>query len=251
MTGTRREPIARRRVRGAHKGLKRMLVEGMSGGREDQRTWRSFSGAMVRQAVEEAVGTLPRRQKELIKLAYFSDLSNREIALDLGITVSSVERGLRQAIARVSEQVERGRAGGSKAIYALAMFLGGRWLIHAHQAVSPTAQQWVKAGALVVACAAAGAVLTTHPSSPAVAPHVRQSAPAIAISQPSAVVPRRMVDVRHAANNLVEQVIATAPDVVQVAGDQAVVALPVVAPSISVNLSRLPRVPSAHELLGA
>jgi len=29
MTGTRQGPVYRRRVRGAHKGLKRMLVEGM------------------------------------------------------------------------------------------------------------------------------------------------------------------------------------------------------------------------------
>src|ERR1700686_699854 len=188
MTGTRQEPIARRRVRGAHKGLKRLLIEGTSDGREDQRTWKSFSGSMVRQAVEEAVGTLPPRQKQLIKLAYFSDLSNREIAQGLGITVSSVERGLREAVARVSEHVERGRAAGRKAIYALAMFLGGRWLIHAHQALTPSAQQWVRAGALLVAGPTAGAVITTHLTSPAPAPRVAQSAPATAISQPYSIV---------------------------------------------------------------
>src|ERR1700730_15856464 len=115
MTGTRQEPIVRRRVRGAHKGLKRLLVEGTSDGREDQGTWRSFSGSMVRQAVEEAVGTLPPRQKQLIKLAYFSDLSNREIAQGLGITLSSGERGLRQAIARVSAYMEHGRSVGRRA----------------------------------------------------------------------------------------------------------------------------------------
>src|ERR1700694_1536305 len=132
MTGMRQGPIMRRRVRGAHKGLKRMLVEGMHDGDGGPRTWKSFSGSMVRQAVEEAVSSLPPRQRQLIKLAYFSDLSNREIAQGLGITLSSVERGLRQAIARISEHVERGRSAGRKVIYALAVFLGGRWLSQAH-----------------------------------------------------------------------------------------------------------------------
>ena len=84
MTGNRQEPIFRRRVRGAHKGLKRMLVEGMADGGEKSHTWKRFSGAMVRQAVDEAVSSLPPRQKQLLKLAYFSDLTNREIAHDLG-----------------------------------------------------------------------------------------------------------------------------------------------------------------------
>lgn len=257
MTGTRQEPIARRRLRGAHKGLKRLLVEGTSDGREDQRTWKSFSGSMVRQAVEEAVGTLPPRQKQLIKLAYFSDLSNREIAQGLGITVSSVERGLREAIARVSENVERGRAAGRKAIYGLAMFLGGRWLIHAHQTLGPTAQQWVKAGALVVAGTTAGAVLASHPASLGPASRVAESAPAVAVSEPYAIVPQRLAGIRHATNNLVDHVIAKAPEAVQAASEPAAVALPAVTlppavmPAIPVNLPALPSLPPVHGLLGA
>src|SRR5437879_8296618 len=73
MTGIRQEPIYRRRVRGAHKGLKRMLVEGMADNGDKSHAWKRFSGAMVRQAVDEAVSSLPPRQKQLIKLAYFSD----------------------------------------------------------------------------------------------------------------------------------------------------------------------------------
>jgi RNA polymerase sigma factor (sigma-70 family) len=86
VTGARQEPIHRRRVRGAHKELKRLLVEGMSDHGDRTHSWKSFSGAMARQAVEEAVSSLPPKQKQLIKLAYFGDLSNREIAQGLGIT---------------------------------------------------------------------------------------------------------------------------------------------------------------------
>src|SRR5258708_37193585 len=97
ITGTRRAPIYRRRVRGAHKGLKRMLAEGMSDGAGGQNTWKSFSGALVRQAAGEAVTSLPPRPQQLSKLAYFSDLSNRETAKGLRITVTSADRGVRQA----------------------------------------------------------------------------------------------------------------------------------------------------------
>ena len=176
LTGTRRRPIYRRRVRGAHKGLKRMLVEGMRNGVEGQNTWNSFSAAMVRQAVGEGVSSLPPRQKQLIKLAYFSDLSNSEIAQGLGITLSSVERGLRQAIARVSEHVEHGRTAGRRVICALAMFLGGRWL--------GDAQRAVKLGTVIVVTASAGAVLSAQPAAPAQVAHAgRESSPASIPSQ--------------------------------------------------------------------
>src|ERR1700730_6095413 len=171
MTGIRQGPIYRRRVRGAHKGLRRMLVEGLGEGLDPHGTWRGCSRAMVRQAVGEAVGSLPPRQRQLIKLAYFSDLSNREIAQGLGITLSSGERGLRQAIARVSEQVERGRTVGRRAIYALAMLLGGRWLSGAQQTAGTSAPPWVKAGTLLLVTATAGAVLTAQPASPSPRAH--------------------------------------------------------------------------------
>src|SRR6267378_7448764 len=180
MTGTRQEPIFRRRVRGAHKGLKRMLVEGMAS--DQSQTWTRFSGAMVRQAVDEAVSSLPPRQKQLIKLAYFSDLSNREIAQGLGITLGSVERGLRDAIARVSEYVERGKGAGRKAIYAIGLFLAGR--------------QVIKAGMIVVATATAGAVVSAQPLAPAqLVPSERATVPAVASVQPFVPLQHRIVDV--------------------------------------------------------
>src|SRR6202048_373395 len=185
MTGMRQGPIYRRRVRGAHKGLKRMLIEGMSDGGDDAHAWKRFSGAMVRQAVDEAVSSLPPRQKQLIKLAYFSDLTNREIAQGLGITLSSVERGLREAIARISEHAERGRPAGRRVIYALAVFLGGRWLSQAHVATGASAPQWVKVGTLMLATAAAGAVLATHPASPAPRAHIDQANVPVVVSAPT------------------------------------------------------------------
>ena len=111
MTGARKGPTDHRRVRGAHRGLKKMLVEGLNGG-EHKHPWQDFSSAMIRQSVDHAVNSLPDEQKQAVKLAYFGGLSNREIASRLGIPVGGVRRCLRQALAAVSDYVERGQMAG-------------------------------------------------------------------------------------------------------------------------------------------
>jgi hypothetical protein len=231
MTGTRRGPIFRRRVRGAHQGLKRMLVEGMTSGDDEDRRWKRFSGAMVRQAVDEAVSSLPPRQKQLIKLAYFSDLTNREIAQGLGVTLSSVERGLREAISRVSDYVERGKGAGRKAIYAIGLFLAGR--------------HFVRAGAVVVATAAAGAVVSMQPAAPAhLAPFERASVPAITSGQPYA-------ELQHRVVNVSQRAIAHSVSVGGVQVETPSIDVPALTLPISVKLPPLPVPPIHQGLLGA
>ena len=233
MPGPRNEPIYRRRVRGAHKGLKRMLVEGMANDDDKAHTWQRFSGAMVRQAVDEAVSSLAPRQKQLIKLAYFSDLTNREIAQGLGITLSSVERGLREAIARVSEYVERGKGAGRKAIYAIGLFLAGR--------------QMLKAGVVILATATAGAVVSAQP-----APHVqpvhaeRASVPAVISAPAYAPLQRHAVDVARATTVAVAKTQAGEVHVTIPKIDLPAVKLPV-----QVKLPPLPIPPLLQGLLGA
>jgi hypothetical protein len=189
----------------------------------------------VRQAVGDAVSSLPPRQKQLIKLAYFSDLSNREIAQGLGITLSSVERGLRQAIASVSEHVERGRAAGRRALYALAMFLGGRWLSDAHRVL--------KVGTVVLVTASAGALLSVQPAGPAQAPHVQiGSTPPATASKPYESVRRPAVEIVRAIPAAPEVSTAVAPPVV---------AIPPVTLPIRVKVPPLPVISMVHGLLGA
>jgi DNA-binding CsgD family transcriptional regulator len=222
-----------------------MLVEGMGEGAEGQNTWKGFSGALVRQAVGDAVSSLPPRQRQLIKLAYFSDLSNREIASGLGITIGSVERGLRQAVARVSEHVERGQAAGRRAIYALALLLGGRRLSEAHQAAGPHAQQLIRAGALVLATATAGAaMLAVHPASPAQPGQIDRPGVAVAAAGHPAALPR---EARAVQAGPVEP---PGPGAIEVA--VPTLAVPnVKLPPAEVNLPPLPVVSLRHGLLGA
>jgi RNA polymerase sigma factor (sigma-70 family) len=245
MTGTRRGPIYRRRVRGAHEGLKRMLVEGMSEAGDQPRPWKNFSGAMVRQAVDEAVSTLPPRQKQLIKLAYFSDQTNREIAQGLGITLSSVERGLREAISRVSEYVERGKGVGRRAIYAIGLFLAGRQLI--------------KAGVIIVATTAAGAVVSAQPAAPSpVAPAERASVPSVTSMQPYVVLQRHVLDTVQGISAVAHQatsqsvgaggVRVTTPTVALPAVD---LPLPVTVPPLPVKVPPLPPIRLPQGLFGA
>src|SRR5258707_10151549 len=84
-TGARRVPIDRRRAKGAEAQLKKVLV-GAPPGAVD------FSSAMARQAIDEALHELPPRHKQVVKLAYFGGLTNREIAQELGLNVSEVRR---------------------------------------------------------------------------------------------------------------------------------------------------------------
>lgn len=140
MTGSRRAPVDKRRLRGAHRGLKKMLIEGMTNGGDKPHAWKEFSGAMIRHAVDDAMRALPVEEKQMVKLAYFGGLSNREIAHEIGMTEASVQRRLRRAVDSISEYIERGRSFGRRAFYALTLWLCGRWIGDAaHQVVQATA----------------------------------------------------------------------------------------------------------------
>ena len=177
MTGARRTPVDRRRMRGAHKGLKKMLLEGMSDGEDRPHAWKDFSGAMIRHAVDEAIRSLPREDKEVIKLAYFGGYSNREIASEIGLTEGTVQRRLRRALSSISDHVQHGRAIGRRAMSLLAIWLSGRWLTDsAHHVVQ------------VAVVAGAAAVIIAQPA-PAVAPpppgaHAVQPASAPSVRAP-------------------------------------------------------------------
>jgi hypothetical protein len=188
---------------------------------------------MVRQAVDEAVSSLPPRQKQLVKLAYFSDLTNREIAQGLGITLSSVERGLRDAIARVSDYVERGKGAGLKAIYAIGLFLAGR--------------QLVKVGVVVLATATAGAVVSAQPASPAqLAPVESASVPAVTSAQPYVVLQHHVVDVANTTNEVVAHAPLLSPQLGGVKVKAPKLNLRVVKLKLRLKLPRL-AVPPIHQ----
>jgi len=179
MTGAHRTPIDRRRMRGAHRGLKRMFVEGMHPGEDRPHAWKDFSGAMVRHAVDEAMRTLPAVDKQVVKLAYFGGYSNRAIADETGLTEGTVQRRLRRALAAISEHIQHGRTLGRRAMYALTLWLSSRWLT---DATNHAVQAAAVAGVTVIILAQPGAPPS---SSPAATPQVK----ATSSGQPHPVIP--------------------------------------------------------------
>lgn len=154
-TGARRVPIDRRRARGAESYLKKVLVGGPSGAVD-------FSSAMSRQAIDEALHELPPQHKQVVKLAYFGGLTNREIAQELGLTVSEVRRVLRASLAIVGAHFERGRAKGRRAIQGLLMVPWWRVGDGAQKAPWPALDHALQTGIVAVMTAAAAALLVTH-----------------------------------------------------------------------------------------
>jgi predicted DNA-binding protein (UPF0251 family) len=167
MTGIRKRPFDRRRVRGAHKGLKKMLVEGTPPN-DGTLPWNDFSSAMVRQSVDEALNTLPAGHKQAVKLAYFGGLTNEEIAAHLGIGEGTVRRKLREALRAVSTHVEMGQAAARRTIYAIAGWFAARSIIDVVRRGAENASDHAAQAAVVVACGAmTAAVLAGQAPSPA------------------------------------------------------------------------------------
>jgi RNA polymerase sigma factor (sigma-70 family) len=175
MTGARRTPVDRRRVRGAHQGLKKMFLEGMTNGDDRPHAWKDFSGAMVRHAVDEAMRTLPVQDKQVVKLAYFGGYSNREIALETGLTEATVQRRLRRALATISEGIQHGRTLARRAMYALALLFSGRWLSDLATHVPPAAVAVAAVTIIVIVQPATPPAATRHATAPAT--HSSQAAP--------------------------------------------------------------------------
>ena len=180
MTGARRSPVDRRRVRGAYKGLKRMLLEGMANAEERPHAWRDFSGAMIRHAVDDAIRSLPSEDTHVVKLAYFGGFSNREIAEQVGLTEATVQRRLRRALATISDHIQHGRTLGRRAMYALTVWLSGRLL-------TDSAHHFAQAAVVT----GAAAIIVTQPAAPPVAiqpgahtPVTTTSAPALTVVPP-------------------------------------------------------------------
>jgi len=177
MTGSRLTPVDRRRMRGAHRGLKKILLEGLAAG-ESPHAWMNFSGAMVRHAVDDAMRTLPDQDTQVVKLAYFGGYSNREIAREIGLTEGTVQRRLSRALAAISDHIQHGRVTSRRILYGLGLFLSGRWL-------NDTAQHLWTATAVA---GAAAVIIVTQPApvigdTPA-APGTHSVAPSLTVVPP-------------------------------------------------------------------
>lgn len=189
-TGTRRNRVDRRRGKGAHPHLKKVLIEGKENGNGHPEPWLGFSSSMDRHTVDEALNALPEDHRTVVKLAYFYGLTNRQIAEQLGVTVGTVRTRLRQGLATASAYVERGRAATSKALYGvifgIVFWLTGKPMVNeAQRQPSVGTDHVLQASVAVAAGVAAVAVFFANPVSPAQLSQFDRGAGAIAAS-PSA-----------------------------------------------------------------
>src|SRR5256886_10066377 len=179
LTGNAGVVSDRRRLRGSHRGIKQMLVDG--NGQEMPQSWKHFSGAMVRLAINDALNALPKEQTHAVWLAYFAGLSNREIAQRLGLSGGALQRRLEEALRFVSGYVEHGRTAGRRAVFAVLGWLSLRRLGDSWRNVTEPAAHMVMTGAVIVAGATAavlvGAAATTV-TGPSIEPAVMAMAPA-------------------------------------------------------------------------
>jgi sigma-70-like protein len=177
-TGARWVPIDARRARGADAQLKKVLMGAPSGATD-------FSGAMARQAIDVAMNELPTQHRQVVKLAYFGGLTNRQIAQQLGLSVGAVRSRLSESLATVTAYIEKGRAVGRRAVHGLVMWMSWRRLPDNAQHVhGPAADQVMQAGIVAAMTVAAAALLVTHQ-----APHVTvaplHKTPRVAASTPA------------------------------------------------------------------
>ena len=94
-----RSTLRRRRVRRRHL---RSIAGAPTAPPADAEIDRSVDAAQIM----HAVGALPRRQREVLVLRYWNDLSEAEIADARGISVGSVKTHAHRGIARLAELVE-------------------------------------------------------------------------------------------------------------------------------------------------
>ncbi len=211
----------RRRLRGSHRGLKQMLADGT--GHEKPQSWKHFSGAMVRLAINDALNALPKDQTRVVWLAYFAGLSNRDIARRLGISVGTVQHRLKLAFEYVSEYVEHGRTAVRRAVFAVVGFLSLRRIGDSWRHVTEPVNHAVMTSALIAAGATAAVLVgatATQVTQPSIEPAVIATAPAPATSSIAAAPGRSLSD------RIMATVSKVAPGVVVVPSVPSVPPLP-------------------------
>lgn len=126
--GTRKFSVDRRRRYGRH-GQSRLLLAGGSAESVGSRgTWQGVVAALQRQAVHGALAQLRKTDRQILTLAYLRGLTNREIAAQLGVSVSTVRRRISAALARLDEYVRQARIWmASLAVFAAAHVRATRW----------------------------------------------------------------------------------------------------------------------------
>jgi hypothetical protein len=184
-----------------------------------------FSSAMARQAIDAAMNELPTQHKQVVKLAYFGGLTNRQIAQQLGLTVGGVRGRLKESLATLGTHLDRGRAIGRRAMHGLVIWFNlrrfGTGSSGAHRSGF---EQALQAAAAAVVTLTAVAVIGTHDGTPGQSAQP-STAPRVATpGAPGSAVPRAHDRAAQPAASV--PVVAAAPPVAAVPSMTSLPALP-------------------------
>src|SRR5438309_3185522 len=97
---------SRRRL-GGHSLIRRLLVGATGSVPRTSGRWQGLASALNRHTIEGGLSKLSSDDRRLITLAYKEGRTNREIALMLGISISTVARRLSAALERLDRYVHR------------------------------------------------------------------------------------------------------------------------------------------------
>ena len=114
--------VDRRRRAGSHSKVRELLVaERVSGG-----GWSDTAFALRRHTLHAALAQLSALERSVVSLAYLEGQTNRQIAIALGVSVTTVRRRLLKALARLEAYVAASGAW-LASILLLGLTLFARW----------------------------------------------------------------------------------------------------------------------------
>ena len=92
---------------GGHSLIRRLLVGATGSAPRTSGRWQGLASALNRHTIEGGLSKLSSDDRRLITLAYQEGRTNREIAMILGISLSTVARRLSAALERLDRYVHR------------------------------------------------------------------------------------------------------------------------------------------------
>jgi DNA-binding CsgD family transcriptional regulator len=214
-TGMHTFAIDPRRRRGQHRRARQLLADDRRVGSPTSGAWHSLASALDRHTVRSGMSELSPDERKVITLAYLEGRTNREIAVILGVSVSTVRRRLWAALRRLDAYISRTGTWLSAILVFAAVYVLGRFTRFVRPVEAAGYSDWTQKLVSTLAVTATVAAVTlaavspdsVHPArSPAGAP-----APSTAIGQSLSVAiapPERTLDLGPAQK---ASIITTAP----------------------------------------
>lgn len=106
LTAVRNRAIDHLRGRGAHERRELELPLGLASSGSGDDPWREAALSVERQAVREAIASLPKEQRQVIELAYFGGFTQAEIAGLVRVPLSTVKGRARVALEKLHSYLQ-------------------------------------------------------------------------------------------------------------------------------------------------